>query len=112
MFMNTVRVGFARFVMTMMRPRFSQMNSRFVSPGGLVMATGLVKIMFPNALVKVNPKVGGVAGKCSEVLGTRWSGWAITAVAASVVMQRRIKCKPPRIGSENLLLGPGALMAS
>src|SRR5436309_15666037 len=73
MFMNTVRVGFARFVMTMMRPRFSQMNSRFVSPGGLVMATGLVKIMFPNALVKVNPKVGGVAGRRSVVLGTRWS---------------------------------------
>ncbi len=72
--MKTVRVGLARFVMTMTRPAFSMTNKRLVSPGGLAMQTGLEKVKEPRALVQVKPKVGGAAGMDRVVFGTRWSG--------------------------------------
>ena len=47
--MNTVRVGFKRFVITAIRPACSMMNNRFVSPGALTIATGCENVSPGNA---------------------------------------------------------------
>src|ERR1017187_745618 len=57
MSMKIVRVGAARLVMTMMRPCFSRMNRRLVSPGGAVMQTGLENTRPGNAFVGTQPQV-------------------------------------------------------
>ena len=53
MFMNTLRVGLARLVITAMVPDRSTTNSRLVSPGGTARAMGAVKISAPKALTAV-----------------------------------------------------------
>jgi hypothetical protein len=50
---NTLRVGMAKLVMTMIRPVFSTMKSRLVSPGGWVMARGCWKVSPGNASINV-----------------------------------------------------------
>src|ERR1041385_4559507 len=50
-FMNAVRVGLARLVMTTIVPARSRMNRRLVSPGGEVMHTGPLNATVGNALL-------------------------------------------------------------
>src|SRR5262249_5373530 len=82
--MNVVRVGAARFVITLMMPSLPTINRRFVSPGGVRMLTGFVKIRLGKMLVDVYPTVGGLEGIWSDVFGTRCSGPAFTALAETI----------------------------
>src|SRR5687768_16900014 len=78
--MNTWRVGAARFGITITRPSRSRMKRRFVSPGGLAMQMGPVKLRPGKALLSsVTPTVGSEAGIVKVVLATRLEspkGWA------------------------------------
>src|SRR5262249_22673185 len=55
----------------MIRPALSTTNNRFVSPGGVAIATGSSKTKPGNASTTPNPVMGVSCGSCSEVAATR-----------------------------------------
>src|SRR5690349_9822494 len=90
MFMNTVRFGAARFVITAMIPPCSQTNKRLVSPGGNVMQTGRV----------ANPGSPGNAATFVQVELDNPCPWAETTAP---ITKRNHNRKTPRIERQNLL---------
>src|ERR1041385_922757 len=88
-----LRVGLARLVMTTMRPGFSTMKRRLVSPGGDAMPTGLVKFILLNALLHVNVSSGGAGGKLNVVFATRCKGPACRVETIPTSSSRRISAR-------------------
>src|SRR5262245_29422963 len=68
---NTVRVGAARFVITVMMPAFSAMNKRLVSSSGAAMATGHSNWSPGKIGSVIYPEVFSVAGNASAGLLVR-----------------------------------------
>src|SRR4051812_2319738 len=77
---NTVLLGAARFVITIIRPARSTTNKRLVSPGGEEIVTGCTNLRSPKASAKLYPGNAGARGNCKVVVEVRSSAGELNAL--------------------------------